>query len=271
MPIWLEVIGGGRMGTALVRGLVASGVVEPSAIRVVEASAERRQQLASEFPGVGVTADPGPAEGAVVAVKPHDAEAVCTAVAAAGVPRVLSIAAGVTVARLEAACAAGSPDPVAVIRAMPNTPAQVGAGVAALAAGAAATADDVAWAEVVLASVGTTVRVDEELLDAVTGLSGSGPAYVFLVVEALIAAGVAEGLDPGVAGELVIATVAGAAALLDASGAAGNDAADLREAVTSPGGTTAAGLAVLDASGVRDAIVNAVAAAAARSRELGDA
>jgi len=259
------------MGTALVRGLVASGAAEPSAIRVVEASAERRHQLAGELPGVLVTAAPGPAEGAVVAVKPHDAEAVCTAVGAAGVPRVLSIAAGVTVARLEAACATGSgtQHPVAVIRAMPNTPAQVGAGVAALAAGTTATADDVAWAEAVLASVGPTVRVDEGLLDAVTGLSGSGPAYVFLVVEALIAAGVAEGLDPGVAGELVIQTVAGAAALLDASGASGSDAAALREAVTSPGGTTAAGLAVLDAAGVRDALVDAVAAAAARSRELG--
>lgn len=264
-PALLQVVGGGRMGEALVAGLVAAGWAQPEQITVVEVNAERRAALGGLLPGVAVTADAGPADGAVVAVKPADAVAACGALAAHGVRRVLSIAAGVPTARMEAAF----DGPVAVVRAMPNTPAQVGVGASAIAAGAHAGDADMMWAETILDAVGVTVRVDEPLLDAVTGLSGSGPAYVFLMVEALIAAGIAEGLSAEVAGQLVVQTVAGAARILEQSGAAGLDAADHRRAVTSPQGTTAAGLAVLEQHGVRQVVAEAVAAATERSRQLG--
>jgi pyrroline-5-carboxylate reductase len=175
---------------------------------------------------------------------------------------VLSIAAGVTIDRLEAALAPGTP----VVRAMPNTPALVGAGAAAVAAGHAAGEAELAWAEQVLGAVGQVVRVDESLLDAVTGLSGSGPAYVFLVAEALIEAGVLAGLPRPTAATLATQTLLGSARLLSESGD-GPEA--LRAAVTSPGGTTAAGLRALERAGVRAAFLDAVMAATERSRELG--
>jgi pyrroline-5-carboxylate reductase len=178
------------------------------------------------------------------------------------VDRVLSIAAGVPTAALEAALGDGA----RVVRAMPNTPALVGAGVSAIAAGRAAGDEDLAWAAEILGAVGDVVTVPEHLLDAVTGLSGSGPAYVFLVVEALIDAGVLAGLPREVAERLAVGTVAGAGRLLAETG---QSPADARAAVTSPGGTTAAGLRVLEAAGVRAAFLEAVAAATERSRELG--
>jgi pyrroline-5-carboxylate reductase len=167
----------------------------------------------------------------------------------------------VTLAALEAA--AGS---VAVVRAMPNTPALVGQGAAAIAGGSTATEDDLAWAEQVLGAVGIVERVPEPLLDAVTGLSGSGPAYLFLVAEALIDAGVLNGLPRPTAIALAQQTLLGASTLLAASD---DDAATLRGNVTSPGGTTAAGLRVLEDRGVRAALLEAVTAATERSRELG--
>ena len=179
-----------------------------------------------------------------------------------GSSRVLSIAAGVTIAALEADLAPGTP----VVRAMPNTPALVGVGASAIAGGQGATDADLEWAEGLLGAVGTVVRVKEPLLDAVTGLSGSGPAYVFLVAEALIEAGVLAGLPREVSQALSAQTLLGAATLL-AQGDDGPEA--LRAAVTSPGGTTAAGLRVLEQHGVRAAFLEAVAAATARSRELG--
>jgi pyrroline-5-carboxylate reductase len=264
-PAVLQVLGGGRMGEALVAGLLDAGWVHPGGLRIVEIDATRRAELSERFVGVEVTDTPGPAVGVIVAVKPADAVASCTVTAAHGVERVLSIAAGISTAQLEAAF----PGAVPVVRAMPNTPAQVGAGASAIAAGAHATAADLAWASEILGSVGLTVEVPEDLLDAVTGLSGSGPGYLFAVVEALVEAGVAEGLPADVAGRLVVQTLAGAARLLESTGADAADAAELRRNVTSPGGTTAAGLAVLDDRGVRSAIVDAVAAATRRSRELG--
>jgi pyrroline-5-carboxylate reductase len=153
-----------------------------------------------------------------------------------------------------------------VVRAMPNTPALVGAGAAAICGGRHAAEGDLAWAESVLGAVGTVVRVPESSLDAVTGLSGSGPAYVFLVAEALIDAGVNAGLTRETADALVRQTLLGAARLL-AEGDQGPEA--LRAAVTSPGGTTAAGLRVLEDRALRAALIEAVAAATARSGELG--
>lgn len=257
----LVVVGGGRMGEALLGGLLAAGW-QAGDLAVVEPVAARRHELAKAFDGVAVSAEPVPADAAVVAVKPGDVAAATTAAVGAGARRILSIAAGVTVARLEAAAGDG----VAVIRAMPNTPALVGAGAAAIAAGSAAGEDDLRWAEEVLGAVGTVVRVPEPLLDAVTGLSGSGPAYVFLVAEALIDAGVLVGLPRPTAVALVQQTLLGSAQLL-AAGSEGPEA--LRAAVTSPGGTTAAGIRELERHGLRAALLDAVAAATARSKELG--
>jgi pyrroline-5-carboxylate reductase len=258
----LQVIGGGRMGEALVGGLLRGGRIDAAELRVVEPVADRRAELDKLLPGVEITAEPGAADGTVIAVKPGDVATACRAVAAAGSGRVLSIAAGVTIAALEAQLAPGT----AVVRAMPNTPALVGVGAAAIAPGTAATDDDLAWADSLLGAVGTVVRVKESLLDAVTGLSGSGPAYVFLVAEALIEAGVLAGLPRDVSTSLSIQTLLGAATLL-AQGDDGPEA--LRAAVTSPGGTTAAGLRTLEQHGVRAAFLEAVAAATERSRQLG--
>ena len=173
---------------------------------------------------------------------------------------VVSIAAGVSIATLEAAVP-GRP----VVRAMPNTAALVREGVAAIAPGSDATEGHLDDAERLLAAVGTVVRVPESQLDAVTGLSGSGPAYVFLVAEALIEAGVLVGLPRATASELVVQTLVGSARLL-AEGPDGPE--ELRAAVTSPGGTTADGLRVLEQRGMRAALMDAVAAATARSAEL---
>lgn len=260
MPAKLLVVGGGKMGEALVAGLIAAGWGAPSEIAVVERLAERRRELADRLPGVVVVDAATDAEGVVLAVKPQDVVAAC---AELGRPaRVLSIAAGVTLSTLESALPAGT----AVVRAMPNTPATVGAGAAAIAPGTAAGEGDLDWAESILSAVGITVRVPEAQLDAVTGLSGSGPAYVFLVAEALLAAGAAVGLPAETTGALVNQTLLGASRLLTETDA-GPEA--LRIAVTSPNGTTAAGLAVLDAAGVRQAFVDAVVAATERSKELG--
>ncbi len=258
----LLVLGGGNMGSALVRGLLQSGW-DKDDVTITEAREQRRAELTVEFPGVVVTTDPPRAEEVVLAVKPVDAEGACRELAGSAVTRVLSIMAGVTTAHLEAWLG----PPTAVVRAMPNTPATVGAGVAAIAAGSSAGAADLAWAEGILRAVGEVVRVPEADLDAVTGLSGSGPAYVFLVAEALIAAGTEAGLPPATSRTLATATLAGAARLLVESG---EGPERLRANVTSPGGTTEAGLAVLDARKVREAFVDAVLAATERSRELGD-
>jgi pyrroline-5-carboxylate reductase len=258
--IELLLVGGGRMGEALLTGLLAREWAPIADLAVVEAIPARRDELTAKFPGLTVLEAPVPAAAAVIAVKPNDVPAVCAALGAVG--RVLSIAAGVPIAKLEAALPRGT----AVVRAMPNTPALVGAGAAAIAGGSAADEDDLAWAEDVLAAVGTVVRVPEKLLDAVTGLSGSGPAYVFLVAEALIEAGVLVGLPRDVSVALTTQTILGAARLLAETG---ETPETLRAGVTSPGGTTAAGLHALESAGTRAAFMEAVRAATARSAELG--
>ena len=153
-----------------------------------------------------------------------------------------------------------------VVRAMPSTPALVGAGVAGLSGGMAATSSDLDWAEGILGAVGTVVRVPERQLDAVTGVSGSGPAYVFLVAEAMIEAGVTAGLSRDVSSQLVVGTLLGSARMLAETG---QDPGELRAAVTSPGGTTAAAVRMLEFKAVRSAFIEAVAAAVERSRQLG--
>jgi pyrroline-5-carboxylate reductase len=258
----LVIVGGGRMGSALLGGLLAGGELEPGDCAVVESSETARAQIARSFPGVVVSEVTVACAAAVLAVKPANVEAACAVLHGSGVRRVLSILAGTTIERLESLLPAGT----AVVRAMPNTPALLRAGATAIAAGSCATEPDIEWAETLLGTVGLVVRQQERALDAVTGLSGSGPAYVFMVAEALIDAGVRAGLEPSIATSLSIQTILGAARMLAESG---QSPAALREQVTSPGGTTAAGLAVLERFGVRSAFLEAVAAATARSEELG--
>lgn len=257
----LVIVGGGNMGAALAGGLLAAGTMSSDAIAICETSADRREDLGVLVPDVATLDHVPPCRAALLAVKPGDAAASAGAAAAAGARRILSIAAGVSLATLEAVVPAG----VGVVRAMPNTPALVGQGMAAIAGGTAATGDDLDWAESVLGAVGKVERVDEGQLDAVTALTGSGPAYVFLVAEALIDAGVGVGLPRHLAETMTTQLLVGSSALLATRG----DAAALRTAVTSPGGTTAAGLAVLDEHDIRGMFAAAVEAAAARSRALG--
>jgi pyrroline-5-carboxylate reductase len=267
------IVGGGKMGEALLGGLLRSGWADARDVAVVEPVAGRRDELAALYPGLrlvaapenGLLDDSGGGEritGAVLAVKPDMAEGACRSLGATGIRRLLSIVAGVPAARLEAALGAGES---AVVRAMPNTPALVGAGVTAISGGSFATSQDLAWAEDVLSAVGTVVRLPERLLDAVTGLSGSGPAYFFLVAEALMEAGVQMGLARDVSRTLVVETMRGSAALLQETG---KDPEALRAMVTSPAGTTAAGVRTLESRAVRSAFMEAVAAATERSRNL---
>jgi pyrroline-5-carboxylate reductase len=256
----LLIVGGGRMGEALLGGLLQAGRA-PETLAVAEVSQPRREQLAAAYPDVQLSEAPERADGAVLAVKPADVASAAAKVAAAGAERLLSVAAGVTTGAIEAAA-----EGVRVVRAMPNTPALIGAGAAAISPGSTATEDDLEWASAILGAVGAVVRVPEKQLDAVTGLSGSGPAYVFLVAEALTEAGVLAGLARDVAQELAHQTLLGSAKLITETG---TGPAELKAAVTSPGGTTAAGLRELERHGVRAAFLDAVMAAAARSRELG--
>jgi pyrroline-5-carboxylate reductase len=262
----LALLGGGRMGEALLGGLLDAGW-EAESLAVAEVDAERRRVLEERFPGVRVVPSPAwavaDAEVVVVAVKPGDVPAALEqALPSLGTDTlVLSIAAGVRLATVEAS----APDRP-VVRAMPNTAALVGRAATAIAGGRHATDAHLDLAERVLGAVGVVVRVPEPHLDAVTALSGSGPAYVFLVAEALIDAGVLAGLPRPVAETLTRETLLGASMMLTT----GDPPEALRAAVTSPGGTTAAGLHVLEQRGVRAAILDAVRAAAARSRELGE-
>lgn len=279
----LVVVGGGKMGEALLGGLVAAGWAPPGAITVVEPVEARRDELERRHEGLvlagGIDDAMAAAEGPVdvlVAVKPDQVADVCASLSPHAPRRVLSIAAGVTTAAL----ASWLPPATRVVRAMPNTPALVGVGMAAVCVGTDGAdphdggahgapthhAEDLDWASEIMVSVGEVVVVEEARMDAVTGLSGSGPAYVFAMAEALVAAGVAAGLEPGTADALTRQTILGAARLLCESG---EDPAVLRANVTSPGGTTAAGLEVLAAGGFDALIADVVAAAAARSVELG--
>lgn len=257
----LAVVGGGNMGIALIGGLLSSKWIQASQLAIVELLPAQRDELSRRFPGATVTDSIPRCSAALIAVKPPDAAAATTAAVAAGATRILSVAAGVTLAALEAAAGAD----VAVIRSMPNTPALVGLGAAAMAAGHGADADDLAWAQQILEAVGIVITVAESQLDAVTGLAGSGPAYLFLVAEALVDAGVLAGLSRAHSEALTAQLLLGSATMLSQRG---NPSA-LRAMVTSPGGTTAAGVKALEDRAVRAAFQSAVVAATDRSRELG--
>ncbi len=258
----LLVVGGGKMGSALLSGLISAGWAPLEDLAVSEPDPAQRRRLAGAHPGLHIADGPVPADAALLAVKPDVAESVLRTLGAVGIRRVLSIVAGLSTARLEAALHPGD----VVVRAMPNTPSLVGSGVAGMAGGSAATAADLEWAEAILGSVGTVVRLPERHLDAVTGVSGSGPAYIFLVAEAMIEGGVSAGLSREVSRQLVVGTLLGSARMLAETG---DDPAELRAAVTSPGGTTAAAVRTLEFKAVRSAFIEAVAAATERSKQLG--
>ncbi|MCW2561313.1 MAG: pyrroline-5-carboxylate reductase [Mycobacterium sp.] len=283
----IAIIGGGHIGEALLSGLLRAGRQSRDLV-VAEKDPSRAKELAAKY-SVQVSSVRDAAENAgyvIVAVKPSDVEGVVDQLAEAvsradndSVEQVfVTVAAGVTTAYYQSKLPAGAP----VIRVMPNAPMVVGGGVSAVAAGSFSTAEQLKDVVAIFDAVGGVLTVPEAQLDAVTALSGSGPAYFFLMVEALIDAGVAEGLSRSVATDLVSQTMAGSAAMLlesldrqqpegAAAMGAGIDtsAAQLRATVTSPGGTTAAGLRELERGGLRAAVANAVAAAKTRSEQLG--
>lgn len=261
-------IGGGNMATAMIKGFIAAGLCAPGAITASDVDAAKRRVLARTLK-IGATGDNAEVVRAarvlILAVKPQILTAVLDELRPLLTPRhlVVSIAAGWPTARLEAGLAAGA----RVVRVMPNTPSLLGKGMAVAVRGRHATMADERLVLKLLRTVGLARAVAEErLLDAVTGLSGSGPAYVYRFAEALIAGGVAVGLEADVARELALQTLTGAAAMLQETG---ESPEALRAAVTSPGGTTFAGLGVLEQRGVFDAVVAAIAAATRRAGELG--
>jgi len=255
-------LGGGKMGEALLAGLIRGGT-SAAEIRVVERDVERAAYLTRTY-GISAvdTAEVAEAGTIVVAVKPPVVEELLASLGLRPDQLVVSVAAGISLAKLEAAAGKDVP----VVRSMPNTPALVGQGMIAISAGSSATAVHLDDAERLLATAGKVVRVPESQLDAVTAVSGSGPAYFFLVVEALIDAGVVFGLPRALASELAVQTALGAATMMAETG---EHPVALKEAVTSPGGTTIAALRALEAGGLRAAIADAVEAATRRSAELG--
>ncbi|MGY1749121.1 pyrroline-5-carboxylate reductase [Modestobacter sp. SYSU DS0511] len=262
----LAVVGGGKIGEALLAGLVRQAG-SGDGIRVVERSPERAAELTARYGVDALDLAEAAAQARVLllAVKPQDLDALLGLLAphvAADAHLVVSVAAGVSTGRIEAALPAGTP----VVRVMPNTPALVDAGMSVLSAGAHATDAHLDEAESLLAPVGQVRRVPESQQDAVTALSGSGPAYFFYLVEAMIDAGILLGLPRSVAADLIVQTAYGSAVMLRDSG---EHPVQLREAVTSPGGTTIAAIRELERHGVRAALIAAIEAAHDRSVELG--
>jgi pyrroline-5-carboxylate reductase len=260
-------IGGGNMGEALIKGLLKSGNFAASHIRVSDISQDRLHHLRDTYE-VSIFADNGELVGVsdviVLAVKPQQVGEVLAETHASleHLPLLISIAAGVSIASLEQ----GLAKPVPVVRVMPNAPALVLAGVSAIAGGTHTKSEHLAVARVLFEAVGVVVEVDEMHMNAVTGLSGSGPAYVYLFVEALIDAGVLMGLSRPVARDLAVQTTLGAARLLAESG---KHPGALKDQITSPGGTTIHGLTILESGGMRGMLMGAVEAATRRSEELG--
>jgi pyrroline-5-carboxylate reductase len=268
MTIKFGLIGGGVMGEALLSRLISGGVFQASEVIVSEPQYSRQNFLEQKY-RVAVTADntqvfTQATEVLFLAVKPQIFSAIAQELGEVTLersPLIVSILAGVPLKQLEAAFP-GFP----VIRAMPNTPATVGAGMTAITLGAYTEARHLDTAEQLFAAVGEVVEVNESLMDAVTGLSGSGPAYVALMVEALADGGVAAGLPRAIANQLALQTVLGTAQLLHETKL---HPAELKDRVTSPGGTTIAGVAQLEKAAFRSALIEAVKAATARSQELG--
>jgi pyrroline-5-carboxylate reductase len=266
----LAIIGAGRMAEALIAGLVSSKTWEPASLWATDASAERRDLVKRLF---GIQVGPDNREAAswaeivLIAVKPQVLDAVLAEIAPVLTGRlVISIAAGVTIQHISSHLDTSPARPSRIVRVMPNAPALVCAGMSALAFGPGVTDEDSRVARTLFEAVGRVVTVEESLLDAVTGLSGSGPAYVFMAIEALADGGVKAGLSRSVADLLAVQTVLGAARMVIETG---EHPARLKDRVASPGGTTIAGLQQLEQGGLRASLIAAVEAATKRSKELG--
>ncbi len=261
-------IGAGNMAEALLNGIVGAGIIDPANVRVSDLDSERLELFEEIFAVRRCGSNCAAAEGAdlcILAVKPQ----VLPEVVADTLPGlaedalVVSIAAGISTENIEAILPAGR----RVVRVMPNTPALIGMGISALAAGSKATARDMDLTEIIIGTTGQTVRVDESMMDAVTAMSGSGPAYLFYFMEHMIAAGVELGLDVDLSRKLACETVEGAVRLMVESGLTPQE---LRARVTSKGGTTAAAIEVMEAGDVGGIIQSAIKAAHARSVELSE-
>lgn len=260
-------IGGGQMAKALAGGAIKAGLVEAKQLLVVEPNLQQRNsflEIVGKVQMLGSAADLlSDCERVVLAVKPQVLKQIAGDIAGRIEPRhlLVSIAAGISLPQLQELLGTKR-----VIRVMPNTPCQVGAGASAIAADASANEEDIAWVDQLMSAVGLTVRVPDNLLHAVTGLSGSGPAYIFVMIEALSDGGVAQGLPRELATRLAAQTVLGAARMvLETELHPGQ----LKDQVASPGGTTIAAIRQLEKAGLRSALIEAVAAATQRSQELG--
>ena len=263
----IGIIGAGKIGSAIARGVIAAGLVSKDNVMASDVSDALRQAISAEL-GIATTADNRVlcdfADLLILAVKPQIIYPVAKEIAKpiGKTKLVISVAAGVPLARIEASLEPGA----RVVRVMPNIPCVVGAGAAGFAGGSHATAADLEKVGAILNSFGVGVAVEEKYLDAVTGLSGSGPAYVFLFMEALADGGVQVGLSREVALKLAIQTVYGAAKMaLESTKHLG----ELKDEVTSPGGTTIAGIYAMEQKGFRGTVMDAVVSATRRSQELG--
>ena len=267
MSIKLGVIGGGIMGEALLSRLLAQGIYAPEKVIVSDPLVQRRNYLQQKY-AVKVTAEnkqaASTAEVLLLAIKPQILDSIAADFSdqVSDSTLVLSILAGITLERLENIFPQQP-----VVRVMPNTPATVGAAMSAIAAGSKVKPEHISQAKSIFAAVGEAVEVSESLMDAVTGVSGSGPAYVAIMIEALADGGVAVGLPRTLANQLALQTVFGTAQLLKQSPL---HPAQLKDQVTSPGGTTIAGVAQLEKSAFRAAVMEAVQASYQRARELGN-
>jgi pyrroline-5-carboxylate reductase len=262
----IAIIGGGKMGSIIAQGLIAHKIIPSKDIIVTDIDAARLDFLRSSMKLKVSHNNEKAVKGAdiiILAVKPQNMAATLKEISSANDKSkvVISIAAGITTNFIEKSLTKG----VRVIRVMPNTPALVGEGAAAVAKGSCAKAEDVKLTRVIFDAVGISVEIKETMMDAVTGLSGSGPAYCFLIIEALIDAGEQMGLPRDLAAKLAMQTMLGAARLCLESD---KPPAQLREMVTSPGGTTVAGLKALEEGKIRATIISAVEAATKRSKEL---
>ena len=263
----IGLIGCGKMGAALLKGVLAANTIENLSVSVFDTylplaeklkqSGGQQVKVAKDVEGVVTASD-----AILLCVKPGDVPSVLKEAQSWEGKLLLSIAAGVTTSKLEE----DTQSQARVIRVMPNTPALIGEGASAYCQGTKATADDMDLAQSLLSSVGIATAVSESLMDAVTGISGSGPAYVYTIIEALSDAGVKQGLPRQVALELACQTLKGAAMMVQETG---EHPAALRDQVTSPGGTTIAGLAALEEAGLRASLMAGVEAATTRSKELG--
>lgn len=264
----VAVLGLGTLGRALAEGLLRAQVLEPDQLRASVRRPEQAEVLAREL-GIQVSADsPGAARGAdvlLVCTKPKGVAGLLADLARAGAlehrPLIVSACAGITTARIEGLVPAG----LRVVRAMPNTPCLVGEGMTVLSAGVAASEQDLALARELFTPLGRVLELDEEHLDAVTGLSGSGPAFVYVILEALSEGGVMMGLPRAVATELAAQTVRGAATLVLETG---QHPAALKDDVLTPAGCTIAGLLVMEDGGIRSTLARGVQEAARAARHL---